>query len=88
MALTQTTNQETHIGGVRTVSGTYTNTGGSTGGSIATGLTVVTCMFLQPVTTAVVTSFPVPNATFPQNGGAVTIVTTANEVGCWLAKGF
>ena len=88
MAFTQTTNLETHVGGIRRVSGNYTNTAGSTGGTIATGLSVVNAFHLQPVTTAVVTSFPVPNATFPQNSGNVVVVTTANEVGCWFAEGF
>ena len=88
MALTQTTNVETHIGGVRKVSGNYINTGGATGGKIQTGLTVVNAFKLQPWGAAVVTSFPVVNETLPLNGGTVTIVTLANESGCWFAEGF
>ena len=86
MAFTVTNKKTVQGTGARIVSGTYTNTSGSTGGDISTGLAMTYAMFLQPSTTAVVTSFPVVNETFPLSG-AVTIVTTANEVGYFVAVG-
>lgn len=71
--------------GGRIAAGKYASTGGSTGGDIDTGLPNVLSITLQPATTAVVTSFPVTNETFPLAYGQVTIVTTANEVGTWIA---
>lgn len=72
------------------VFGTYTNDGGSTGGDVVTGLNVVEAFLLQPKGAAVSANQPVVNETFPltNTGGAVTIVTSANEVGQFLAIGY
>ena len=76
--------------GTRVV-GKYVNTAGSTGGTIYPALSLVYAMNLQPVTTAVVTSFPVVNITLtslPYKGGTgMAIVTTSNESGFWIADG-
>lgn len=68
--------------------GTYTSTGGSTGGDIVTGLNIVNHIQLQPKGTAVSANQPVVNETLPLQGGTVTIVTSANEVGTWMAIGY
>jgi hypothetical protein len=86
MAFTITNKKIVQGTGAKIVSGTYTNTSSSTGGAISTGLAMTYGMFLQPKTTAVVTSFPVVNASFPVSG-AITIVTTADEVGYFVAIG-
>ena len=74
------------IGGA-CVTGTYTNTNASTGGDIDTYLSECYAMFLQPKTSAVVTSYPVVNKVLPANGKAVTIVTSSNETGYFVAFG-
>lgn len=70
------------------VFGTYTNDGGSTGGDIVTGLTVVEAFFLQPKGSSVSANQPVVNETMPLSGGAVTVVTSVNEIGQFLAIGY
>lgn len=72
------------------VFGTYTNTGGSTGGDITTGLVTVQCFMLQPKGSSVSANAPVVNETFPLTnaGGKVTVVTSSDEVGQFLAIGF
>lgn len=70
------------------VVGTYTNTAGSTGGDVATGLRRIENFNLQATGAAVVADVPVPNETFPLDSGDVTIVTTADEVGLFQAFGF
>ena len=71
--------------------GKYVNTGGSTGGTIYPTLYSISGMTLQPMTSAVVSSFPVVNVTntnMPIAGSTgLTIVTTANEIGFWIAFG-
>lgn len=71
------------------VRGTYTNDGGSTGGDINTGLNIVRGFQIQPKAAAVIATQSVVNETFPlmNSNGAVTIVTSADEVGYWEAKG-
>ena len=86
MAFTHT-KEQTVFGNKRIVQGVYTNTGGSTGGDIATGLNQVQAMFLQPKGSAVSANQPVVNETVPLASGSVTIVTSANEVGSFLAIG-
>lgn len=67
------------------VHGKYVNTSGSTGGTIYPSLSQITGAQIQPVTTAVVTSFPVVNGTlanFPISGGTgIIIVTVADTSG-------
>ena len=71
------------------VYGTYTNAGGSTGGPIATGMSQVNSVTLQPTGASALALVPSVNATFPVTNatGAVTIVTNANETGIWEAWG-
>ena len=74
--------------GDKTVYGGYYNSaGGSTGGDIVTGLTVVDGFFLTPRASAVSASAPVFNESALPQGGTITIVTIANEVGNWMAIG-
>jgi hypothetical protein len=81
--------QFTPGGGIKIVSGSYTSAGGSTGGDIATGLKSCKRIFLQPIGAAVVADMPAVNETLNSEiiGGSMTIVTTANETGMWLAIG-
>jgi len=70
------------------VYGTYTSTGGSTGGEVVTGLLSCKGLHLQPKGSAVISTQSVVNETFPVNGGSITIVTSADEVGQWFANGY
>jgi hypothetical protein len=87
MAFTYTVNTDQLFGGMRIVTGTYTSAGGSTGGDIYTGLNTIFTLHLQPKSTAVVANQPAVNETMPKNSDGITIVTTANEVGTWIASG-
>lgn len=76
------------VGNVKMSWGTYTSSGGGTGGDIDTGLDICDCLQLQPKGSSVVADMPAVNETLPGlAGSAVTIVTTANEVGTWFAIG-
>ena len=82
---------ETTTFGARLVKyGTYTNTGGSTGGDIVTNLTQVQNCQLQPNAAAVIATQSVVNETFPlsNSNGAVTIVTSSNESGYFVCFGY
>jgi phospholipase/lecithinase/hemolysin len=70
--------------------GTYTNNGGSTGGDIVTNMVAVQFCSLQPNGAAVIATQSVVNETMPlvNATGAVTIVTSANEVGNFMCFGF
>jgi hypothetical protein len=76
------------MGNKLAVLGVYTSSGGATGGDIKTGLQVVEGIFLQPKGSSVLANEPVVNETIPLRGGTVTIVTTANEVGSYMAVGY
>lgn len=67
--------------------GTYTNSGGDTGGNIDTGLRMCEVIKLTPKGTAVNTNAPVVNETLPVAGSAVTIVTDDGADGYWEALG-
>lgn len=71
--------------GGRIAAGTYTNSGGSTGGDIDTGLPNVRAFTLTPAGTSVSANQSVYNETLPLGYGVVTIVTNANELGSWIA---
>jgi hypothetical protein len=73
-------------GDLRVARGTFTNTGGDTGGDIVTGLSQVFDVTLTHTGAAVVASAPVVNETIPCSG-TVTIVTVADTTGIWVAKG-
>ncbi len=71
--------------------GTFTSSDGGTGGNIDTGLTHIENIMLQHTGNAVIADEPVVNETVtnaaPADGRAVTIVTTADKVGIWMATG-
>jgi len=75
------------VGRKKVTMGTFTNTAGSTGGNITTGLTKVDSIKLQHTGAAAIADEPSANETFPFEGGAVTIVTTADADGIWMATG-
>lgn len=76
------------MGNKKYAMGTFTNGSGDTGGDINTGLSVCQAIFLQSGGSAVIANAPVVNETLPVAGSAVTIVTTDNEDGTWLAFGY
>lgn len=84
-----TTETARYVSGNRwVVTGIYTNSGGGTGGDIETGLGLVEHVDLQPKGSAVVANAPAVNETLPlANGGVVTIVTAADEVGNYRIEG-
>lgn len=67
----------------------FTNNAGSTGGDITTGLSTVERVIMSHTGTAVSASAPAANETFPLTnaGGVVTIVTTADTTGHFIAIG-
>ena len=88
MAFAYTISDQTFFGDKKIVFGTFTNGGADTGGDIVTGLTNCEGIILQSTGSAVVASAPVANETFPVAGGSVTIVTTADEDGIFMAWGY
>jgi len=76
------------FGTLRVAWGTYVNADGSTGGDVDTGLTKVHFMLFQHMASAVVAELPCVYETMPCAGNAVTIVTTANDDGNWVAFGY
>lgn len=87
MAFASALVEKTVFGNKRIHKGTFTNDGGSTGGDIATGLNRVDHIQLQHTGSAAVASAPAVNETLPLASGAVTIVTTADASGVWIAEG-
>lgn len=69
--------------------GTFTNTLGSVGGNINTGLSKAHFVKLFQGGAAVVLDEPVVNESFatPADGSAITIVTTADADGYFIAFG-
>jgi hypothetical protein len=86
-AVTAEINSGETFGGRKMSFGTYTSSGGGTGGDIATGLNRVDSFVLTPKGSGTVADAPAVNETFPLASGAVTIVSAANEVGQWIAIG-
>jgi hypothetical protein len=84
---------EVRIGDLRMVLGTFSNTEGSTGGIIQTGLHYVNSIELQYTGSAVIADAPVINSPSVQMGGKprlepdVEIVTTADACGLWIVTG-
>jgi hypothetical protein len=88
MAFSYTKTGEDVHGSVRVVSGTFTNTGGSVGGNIYTGLEQVYGLRLQQKSSAVVATQGVVNATFPKNDPVAMVTEAVNNVcGYWEAFG-
>lgn len=74
--------------GSRTMThGTYVSAGGSTGGDIDTGLDWCENLILTSKGSSVVADDATLNENLPIAGSAVTIVTTANASGYWMAIG-
>lgn len=87
MAFSSTITETTVFGNKRVAYGTFTNGVSDTGGDIETGLNRVDFIHLQVTGSAVDTNAPAVNETFPLASGNVTIVTTANTDGIWVAYG-
>jgi len=89
MAFTAPLTSQSVFGNKRILYGSYTNTGGSTGGDVATGLEVVELFTIQPRGTMALATQSVVNETLPLSNstGSVTIVTSADELGTWIAYG-
>lgn len=90
MAFTTTVNNNgttEFIGRLKYVDGTFTNTGGSTGGEVVVPLRRVRYFGLNKTGAAVDVSQYAVNETMPLEGNSVTIVTTADVSGVWFAIG-
>ena len=87
MAFTYLIQWMTVMGDKTVYGGYYNSAGGSTGGDIVTGLTVVDGFFLTPRGSSVATNAPKFNESQLPQGGTITIITDANEVGNWMAVG-
>lgn len=86
MAMTSAKVGETVIGNFRVTYGTWT-AGGDTGGNINTGLRLCNIMLLTASGGSIVADAPTVNETLPYNGAAITIITTSNTSGYWMAFG-
>lgn len=75
------------FGNKKVVTGVYTNTASGTGGEVKTGLSRVEGFFLAVKDTSTSAAMPVYNETLPLGSGNVTIVTTADEIGNFIAIG-
>ena len=90
MAFSYTFNPIIHARNAKFITGTYTNTSSSTGGDITFPLFRLYALFLQPTGSAILANQPVVNETLPLEGKTsidATIVTTADEVGTFIAIG-
>ena len=88
MAWSFTRDNDTVEGDLRWSYGTYTSTGGTTGGVIYTGLQRVYGMLLQQKSDAVVATQPKVNATAgTPTADGITIITIAAGTGFWMAFG-
>lgn len=80
------------IGKKRRFRGTYTSSGGATGGDIVTGLSIVTGFKITTTGAAVAADDAAVNETILSDtyivGGTITLVTTVDVVGIWEAEGF
>ena len=81
MAFSYTTPEDTVVGNTRLKGGTYTNTSGSTGGAIVTGLGHIVSHNAQSDagTDAVQAA---------KTGGTLTVTTAADDTGNWSAQGY
>ena len=70
--------------GVRIVTGTYTNTAGSTGGTIPTGLAKLLFLGFMPSSHF---NSATPKVTATDSDGDITIVTEPDVDGRWVAIG-
>jgi len=88
MAFTFSIVGRTVAGDKTIIYGNYTNTAGSTGGEIITGLVAVENFQLTGRGTAVNTGDPVFNENALPTDGTITIVTDATTNGNWFAIGY
>jgi len=88
LAFTATTSSITVFGNKRIVIGSYTNTAGSSGGDIVTGLLSVDFVSLTPNVAAVLPTTSVGvDETLPLSGGTVTVATGTDENGYFMLVG-
>jgi len=87
-SFTTETDPYENVGRLKHLIGTYTNTAGSTGGDIDTGLTRVLYIEAQPTGAAAIATSNSFNETFPFDGSSPTLVTIADEDGIWEAWGY
>jgi hypothetical protein len=87
MAFSATKKGESVFGNLRMTHGTYDG-GGETGGNINTGLHQCVAMQLTAGGAGIVADAPTINETFPCDGSAVTIITTSDKDGFWMAYGY
>jgi hypothetical protein len=86
MAFTFAKQYDFVAGDLRFTAGTFTNSGGGTGGDIYTGLQKCEGLLTQYGSDAAIATMPVVNETFPK-ADPITIVTAADKSGWWMAFG-
>jgi hypothetical protein len=67
------------------ITGTYANTGGSTGGTISFPVMMVKSISIQPMSSIVNLAQSVVGLTWQNFSPNVPIITSANEVGTFIA---
>ena len=87
MAWATTVEGRTRMGSKLRTWGTFTSSGGGTGGNIDTALGVCEFIKINVSGASAGGNEPVVNETLPEAGSAITIVTDANEAGYWEAVG-
>jgi hypothetical protein len=80
MAWKPTKQIPTVFGNKKVAIGTYVNDGGSTGGAIITGLMKIDYWNADSATGT-------PSVVGTVSGGTLTLTTTANQTGTWMAVG-
>lgn len=86
MAFTDVITEKWFGGNKAWARGTFVSDGGDSGGNIDTGLRMCEFIAMTPKTSAPAAQCAV-NETLPVAGSAVTVVTSANVEGYWIAFG-
>lgn len=85
MAFSYTLRKRLMAGNIWLAWGTFTSSGGSTGGDIDTGLSTVEVF--TAFNTAAPAAAPYADESFPLTDTDVSLVTGPNDVGVWFALG-
>ncbi len=87
MAFTTSIIKRSVFGDLKVVIGTFANTDGDSGGAISTELRKVFFFQIQNNGAAAGNASAVNETAMPTDGDSVTIATTANISGTWIAIG-
>ena len=89
MAFTSSILVQTVFGDKRVTFGTFTNSDNSTGGELDVGLRTAEALVVTPTSTSelVAEGLVLVKEDFPCSGRAITLSTSANVNGSWIAVG-